>query len=70
MASSNAYNPLLAPEPDLTADIDERAIGGLGIHFVRKLADEVRYERTNENGKDTNLVHIVKRFSPAPDQAR
>lgn len=65
-----AYNPLLAPEPDLTADIDERAIGGLGIHFVRKLADEVRYERTSENGKDTNLVHIVKRFSPAPDQAR
>lgn len=63
-----AYNPLAASEPDLQAGIDERAIGGLGVHFVRQLADEVTYERANENGKETNLVHIVKRFSHPSDQ--
>lgn len=61
---ARAYDPLSAREPDLTADIETRAIGGLGIHFVRQLADEVRYERRSENGRETNLVHIVKRYAP------
>lgn len=65
MASSSAYDPLSTPEPDLLADIDDRGIGGLGIHFVRQLSDEVRYERRTENGRETNLVHIVKRFAPS-----
>lgn len=35
-------------EPDLAADIDERAIGGLGVHFVRELMDE--YLVSHEGG--------------------
>src|SRR4051812_9145940 len=31
-----AFNPLTLPEPDLVAGLEERKIGGLGIHFVRK----------------------------------
>ncbi|QHE85615.1 ATP-binding protein [Hydrogenophaga sp. BPS33] len=65
-----AYNPLTAPTPDLLADIDHRAIGGLGIHFVRQLADEASYARVRENGRDTNLVHIVKRYPPPGDHTR
>ena len=31
-------------EPDITAGIDERSIGGLGIFLVTHLMDEVKYE--------------------------
>lgn len=64
------FNPLEAAEPDLLAEIEDRAIGGLGVHFVRQLADEVTYERVNEEARDTNLVRIVKLYPPPLDQTR
>ena len=40
------FDPLSdAPDPDLDADVEERRIGGLGVHFVKSLMDEVAYER-------------------------
>lgn len=42
------FNPLTRAEPDLSADIDERRIGGLGIHFMKTLTDSVEYERRGE----------------------
>jgi sigma-B regulation protein RsbU (phosphoserine phosphatase) len=39
------FNPLEAPEPDTTKPLEERTIGGLGIHLVRKLMDRVEYQR-------------------------
>ncbi len=44
-----AFNPLAAPAPDLTLPLAERPIGGLGLHFVRKLMDDVKYHRENEH---------------------
>ena len=40
-----AFNPLEHPAPDVSLSADERPIGGLGIHLVRSLMDEVAYER-------------------------
>lgn len=57
-----AYDPLQAPEPDTTLDVDSREIGGLGVHFVRTMADAVRYERTRHRGREANELHIVKHF--------
>ncbi|HEX8751627.1 MAG TPA: SpoIIE family protein phosphatase, partial [Nitrospira sp.] len=31
------FNPLTAPQPDLTSDLEDRPVGGLGIHLVRSL---------------------------------
>jgi anti-sigma regulatory factor (Ser/Thr protein kinase) len=42
------FNPLEAPEPDTTKPLEERMIGGLGIHLVRKLMDGVAYKREKE----------------------
>jgi len=42
---AKAFNPLERGIPDLEADIEERPIGGLGIHFVREFATDVAYER-------------------------
>jgi anti-sigma regulatory factor (Ser/Thr protein kinase) len=39
------FNPLDRAPPDLDAPLEERPIGGLGIHFVRTLMDEVEYRR-------------------------
>ncbi len=40
-----AFNPLEAPTPDLNVPLEERKVGGLGIHFIRTLMDDVKYER-------------------------
>lgn len=39
------FNPLERPPPDLDAPLENRAIGGLGIHFVREFATDLSYER-------------------------
>ena len=52
------FDPLNdAAEPDLDAPLEERPIGGLGIHLVREMMDELYYRR--ENGK--NRLAMVKR---------
>lgn len=38
------YNPLERMAPDTTLPVDERGIGGLGIHMVRTSMDHVQYE--------------------------
>jgi serine/threonine-protein kinase RsbW len=43
-----AFNPLLAPDPDITLGVEEREIGGLGIFLVRELMDNVADERRAE----------------------
>jgi anti-sigma regulatory factor (Ser/Thr protein kinase) len=48
------FNPLKAPEPDTSL-----AIGGLGIHLLRELADEATYERRDR----TNRLVLLKRMS-------
>lgn len=55
-----AFDPLARPDPDLTQDIEDRAIGGLGIYFVRKLMDSVDYQRVG----DKNVVTIKKSVAP------
>lgn len=53
-----AFNPLDdAPEPDLDAAIEDRPIGGLGVHMVRTFMDEMHYRR--DEGK--NHLTLIKR---------
>src|SRR5579871_3050979 len=40
------FDPLSAPEPDLSGDVHERPIGGLGLLLVQKITDALAYERT------------------------
>ncbi|WP_176220691.1 ATP-binding protein [Cohnella massiliensis] len=51
------FNPLEAGAPDLEPSLEERAVGGLGIHFVKKLMDDVSYERTSSG----NRLVLVKK---------
>jgi serine/threonine-protein kinase RsbW len=47
----SAFSVTDAAPPDLTSDLMSRKIGGLGIHLVRSLMDEVGYRR--EEGRNT-----------------
>ena len=53
-----AFDPLAAPEPDLSLPLAERPIGGLGLHFVRRLMDDVQYKRENNH----NYMFLKKNF--------
>jgi len=50
---ARAFDPVAAPEPDLNLPMEERPIGGLGIHLVRKMFDTMTYTR---DGKYNKLV--------------
>ena len=52
-----AFNPLDTPTPDLKQDIEERPIGGLGVHIVRSMMDTLEYRREN----DRNILTMRKR---------
>lgn len=51
------FNPIDVPTPDLDAPIDERRIGGLGIHIVREMMDTLEYAREG----DRNVLRLRKR---------
>jgi anti-sigma regulatory factor (Ser/Thr protein kinase) len=53
------FNPLEMPPPEINVPLEERKIGGLGIFLVRKMMDEVKYERVNNKNKLT----LYKRIS-------
>jgi serine/threonine-protein kinase RsbW/sigma-B regulation protein RsbU (phosphoserine phosphatase) len=55
-----AFDPLARPAPDTTLPLEERDIGGLGIHIVRTLMDEVLYERR----EGRNILTMIKRVDP------
>ena len=51
------FDPFLqAPIPDLDLDLDERQVGGLGVHLVKTLMDDVR---TYYDGSG-NLIVLLK----------
>jgi ammonium transporter len=54
------FNPFGIETPQVDSSLEEREIGGLGIHLVMTLMDEYNYSR--RGGK--NVVTIVKNLDP------
>ena len=48
------FDPLATKDPDIAQGLDERGIGGLGIHLVRRMADQVTYKRE----ADSNVLNL------------
>ena len=44
-----------ADDVDTTSSLDDRAVGGLGLHLVRSFADDISYEFVN--GRNRLTVH-------------
>jgi anti-sigma regulatory factor (Ser/Thr protein kinase) len=47
------FDPLQAPEPDTALPLEERPIGGLGLMIVKRLMDQVAYERAGGRNRLT-----------------
>lgn len=56
-----AFDPTQAPEVDTSLPLDQRPLGGLGIHFIRHCMDEVRYQRRATR----NVLRMLKRLPAA-----
>jgi len=57
------FNPLEVDEPNLETAIEDRQLGGLGIHLVKKMVDVAEYRREG----DRNILLLRKsKSSPAP----
>ena len=52
-----AFNPLELDAPDITKPLEEREIGGLGVHLVRTMMDRTEYRREGER----NILFIAKK---------
>lgn len=53
------FDPLRSSAPDTTLSVEERPIGGLGIHLVGQLMDQVSYQRLEGH----NVVVLVKQLA-------
>lgn len=58
MDSGTPFNPLSLSEPNLTEDVSDRKIGGLGIHLIKKMMDEVEYRREGNNNVLSLIISI------------
>ena len=47
-------------KPDTNPDPDKLKVGGLGIHFMRNLMDEVRYQFDEKQGNSLIMVKYIE----------
>lgn len=58
-----AFDPLTVPPVDTAIPLEEKPVGGLGVHLMRQFMDELSYAR--EGGK--NVLRMRKRIVPHKD---
>ena len=57
------FDPTAMKEVDTSLSLEERSIGGLGIHLVRQIMDSINYERVN----GTNVLTLRKKLNTTTD---
>ena len=53
------FNPFTREDPDTSLSLEDRDIGGLGIHLVKNAMDETLYQRRNNK----NTVTLIKNLN-------
>lgn len=56
------FDPTSLPPPDLSAGLDERPLGGLGLHLARTVFDAIGYRRT----QGWNVLVLSKSLAGGP----
>ena len=57
---ASPFNPFSEAPPNTKQTMEDRPVGGLGIHLVRSMMDEVSYHRRI----DRNVATLVKYIDP------
>ena len=61
-----AYNPLEAPAPRFDLPVEQRRIGGLGVHIMKTLSQKVEYLRRGNRNHLTITLQVGSDSSIAP----
>ena len=59
--SAPPFDPTRVPPPDIFLPLEDRPLGGLGVHMMRQLTDALIYRAL----PDGNELIFVKRVAPA-----
>ncbi len=59
------FNPLSVEAPDTDLSLEDRDPGGLGIHLVRNLVDDMSYQRRIDKNVLTLMSHLEQKNSAA-----
>ena len=54
------FDPLSLPTPDVTATLEERPLGGLGVFLVRQMMDAVSYQRIGTRNRLSITKHVTR----------
>jgi serine/threonine-protein kinase RsbW len=54
------FDPRTYPPPDISSTWDERPVGGLGVFFIIKLMDEIRYTSDANQGNRLELIKNIE----------
>ena len=52
------FNPIEFETPDVACSVEECKVGGLGIHIMKKLMDDMGYQRCGKK----NILTLKKKF--------
>lgn len=61
------FDPQAVLPPQISADLDQASIGGLGLYFMRKLMDEVRFEFDPVKGNTVTMIKHANRYNQAEE---
>jgi serine/threonine-protein kinase RsbW len=50
------FDPTQAAPPDITLPLEQRALGGMGIHLMRQAMDEISHRRRVNGGNELILI--------------
>ena len=54
-----SFDPQAVPAPDVTASLEQRRLGGLGLFLIHQVMDDVSFDFDAESG---NVLTMVKRL--------
>ena len=49
------FDPTSAPVPDVTLPLEQRPLGGLGVHMMRQFVDNLQYQAISSGGNELTL---------------
>ncbi|MCL4867503.1 MAG: ATP-binding protein [Anaerolineae bacterium] len=55
------FDPNNAPAPDIQAPLSVRPLGGLGVHLIRQLMDEIHYQQNEAGANELTMIKRLKR---------
>lgn len=59
------FDPLTLPAPDVTAPLEDRRVGGLGVYFVRQMMDAVSYTRDGSRNRLSMTKRVARQGAAA-----